>query len=297
MIFALVAFVMAALAARDRNALWRAAALAAAAGAAARAAEDGLPWLLAPAAGWIAGALRTRGRLRLERLREIRLRRRRAMPLGEALVPRARIAALPLAARVPEALSNAAARPHAWYPVHDGDLDRICGIVGLVDLAAAEPGSRVKDLVRPALFVPQAQRPAETLALLRERGGGPAIVVDENGRTAGLVCCGDIASALLGETRRTAAAPVALPAEPGTWIVSAAMRRTEFERVFETRLPAGGYETLAGLVLWRLGRMPRVGEQVAAGRALITVQGVTRQAVLAVKVSLPRARRAARAEE
>jgi CBS domain containing-hemolysin-like protein len=146
----------------------------------------------------------------------------------------------------------------------------------------------VKDLVRPALFVPDTQRPAETLALLRERGAGPAIVVDENGRTAGLVCCGDIAFATLGETRHVDTAPVALPAEPGVWIVSAAMRRAEFERVFETRLPAGSYETLAGLVLWRLGRMPRVGEQVTAGRVLITVQGATRQAVLALKISLPR---------
>jgi CBS domain containing-hemolysin-like protein len=65
------------------------------------------------------------------------------------------------------------------------------------------------------------------------------------------------------------------------------MRRAEFERIFEVRLPAGSYETLAGLVLWRLGRMPRVGEQVTAGRVLITVQAATRQAVLAVKVSLP----------
>ena len=288
MIFGLVAVAMAALAARERSVFWRAAALAAAAGAAARAGTDASLWFAAPAVGWALGSLRTRGRLRFERLRDIRARRHRGATLAQVCVPRTRIAGIPVGMHAGEALAVAAARPHAWYPVHEGDLDRICGIVGLADLAAAERAESVSALLRPALFVPEAQRPVETLALLRERGAGPAIVVDEHGRTAGLVCGGDIASAMLGDSPRASSSPVAVPAEPGTWVVSGAMRRGEFERAFGVRLPPGRYETLAGLVLWRLGRMPRSGEKLSAGRVLLEVETATRQSVVAVKISLPR---------
>jgi putative hemolysin len=188
---------------------------------------------------------------------------------------------------VGEALGLAATRPHAWYPVCDGDLDRICGIAGLLDLVAARPADPLRGLLRPALFVPESQRPLETLAILRERGGGPVIVVDEHGRTEGIATAGDIAEALLGQPHRAAPAPVAVPAEPGSWLVSGGMRRGEFEEAFGVRLPPGRYQTLGGLILWKLGRMPRVGEEVVAGRAALKVAAATGRGVTAVKVTPP----------
>jgi putative hemolysin len=173
--------------------------------------------------------------------------------------------------------------------VIDGSLDDVVGFVHLRDLLTCPPRTRVHDLVRPVLRIPDTRRALPALAEMRRLRAHLAVVVDEYGGSAGIVTLEDILEELVGDItdefdeharQAAAAAPTA--------DVDAQLRLDEFARRTGVPLPDGPYDTAAGWMLTALGRIPQVGDTAevrADGRHLrVTVTRMSRRRVEGLRV-------------
>ncbi|MFC9974226.1 hemolysin family protein [Spirillospora sp. NPDC127200] len=180
-----------------------------------------------------------------------------------AMIPRARVDTVPDTAPIAE-VRHAMSAGHSRYPVLDAD-GRIAGVVHLADvLAAADRGRPVSSIMRPALLVPTLMPLPAALDRLAADRAQLACVIDEFGGFAGVVTLEDLAEELVGEItdeHDQAAGPAATAAGEG-WIVPGGLPLDEVERTIDHRLPAGDYETLAGLVIAACGALPEEGTEV-----------------------------------
>ena len=123
--------------------------------------------------------------------------------------------------------------------------------------------------MQPVPTVPESLDGDALLTSLRESGLQLAVVVDEYGGTAGIVTLEDLVEEIVGDVRdehdRAEQAQVR-PLGRDSWLVSGLLRDHEVAEATGFRMPSGAYETLAGLVLAELGRIPDVGESVRGGR-------------------------------
>lgn len=181
---------------------------------------------------------------------------------------------------------------HSRFPVIDGD-GSLEGIVHAKDLLGVPRGTygqvKVLELVHEVLAVPEAAGLAVVLSELRARSTEMAVVIDEYGAPAGVVTLEDIVEELVGdiEDEYDPTAPGDYTeSEPGVWIIDALSRTDEIERVTGYDLPEGPYDTVAGLVLDRLERIPEVGEHVIVDGVRIDVLAVEEFAIQQVRVSV-----------
>jgi len=181
---------------------------------------------------------------------------------------------------------------HSRFPVIGEDRDDILGLVHL-RRAIAVPYERRADVPAAALMV-EAPRVPETVHLgplldeLRELGLQMAVVVDEYGGTSGIVTLEDVVEELVGDVadehdrRRN---PASLRAD-GTWVLPGLLRPDELTEVTGLTVPADGpYETLGGLVMALLGRVPEAGDEVEAGGVLVRVEQMQGRRVERVAVT------------
>ncbi len=208
----------------------------------------------------------------------------RAIDFGEleasdAMVPWNRVVTIDVDATAAD-LRDLMASTHSRFPVVDAD-GQVQGIVHAKDLLgvgrADYETTVVSELLHEILAVPEAAGLNVVLAELRSRATEMAIVIDEYGGPAGVVTLEDIVEELVGdiEDEYDPSAPGDhVESEPGVWSVAASSRPDEIERITGFDLPDGEYDTVAGLVLDRLERIPEVGDS-------FTVDGI-RVEVLAV---------------
>jgi CBS domain containing-hemolysin-like protein len=159
---------------------------------------------------------------------------------------------------------------HSRFPVVEDDLDHVLGVVH-VKKAVAVPYERRADVPAGALMVdtlvvPESIRLDPLLAQLREQGLQLAIVVDEYGGTSGVVTLEDVIEELVGEVadehdrNRLSGRPL----RDGSWVVPGLWRPDELSERVGVEVPDdANYETVAGFVMARLGRVPSVGDEVA----------------------------------
>lgn len=203
--------------------------------------------------------------------------------LEEVMIPRSQVAALQGSVPVREAVAEVRRRPHALYPVHGDSVDQPLGVVRILDLA--EPGARdrpVRDLVRPAPILPETVR---GLRLFRDLASAPipaALVVDEYGGMAGLVTVEDLVEVLVGDLEGEHEVIRARIVERGvgSWRVDGTCTIEEFNRRLGSLLPEGEYETVAGLVIDRLGAIPPPGEVVTLPGVRLSVEEATDRRIL-----------------
>jgi CBS domain containing-hemolysin-like protein len=198
----------------------------------------------------------------------------------DVMTDRLRMVVIDRNASAADVLAAARASGHSRFPVIGADRDEIVGIVG-IRRAVAVPFERRADVPAAALMVPAPKVP-ETVRLgpllveLRGLGLQMAVVVDEYGGTSGIVTLEDIVEELVGEVRDEHdphAAPVEHRAD-GSWRVPGLMRPDELAEATGAEVPQdSAYETLGGLVMARLGRVPRAGDEVAiAGPAPVRLR-------------------------
>jgi CBS domain containing-hemolysin-like protein len=206
--------------------------------------------------------------------RSLQLPSRRARLL---MVSRADVVALRLDHTPEERRELARKSGHARFPVIDGDIDHIVGILNVRDLylsGASEPrgADELRRFLTPPLYVPESMT-AETL--LREFRRAPlqmAIVVDEHGGTAGLVTVGDVVSAVLGEIDRPTDERWLTPLPGGELAIDPRMPIAELAAELRVDLETGDPITVAGLVMKQLGRVPAPGDRVTIGGVDLTVE-------------------------
>lgn len=200
-------------------------------------------------------------------------------------IPRTEIVAVEAAAPIAEALRLAAEEGITKLPVYVDHLDKIIGIVHLRDLVIAlqngqSENLKASDLAREALFVPETIPVNALLHQFRDRRMHIAIVLDEFGGTAGLVTLEDLLEEIIGDIQDPFdAAPPPIQALPdGTALIDGMTEIDEINEHFGLNLSDPNYDTIAGYILGKLGRLAQNGDVVEDGEngILLRVENMDR---------------------
>jgi CBS domain containing-hemolysin-like protein len=195
---------------------------------------------------------------------------------GEVMVPRTEIIALPIDSTVQDALRVAQRYRHTRFPVFEKTIDNVVGILSTKDLlsVAARGGPRsalsdmtLRRLIRPALVVPQGASVIEVLARMKAARQPMAVVLDEFGGTAGIVTLKDLVARLLGDVgdEYTPAIQEVRTLADGSIVADGLALVEDVNAQLGTHFDASEVDSLGGLVFSRLGRRPRVGDEVDIG--------------------------------
>lgn len=196
---------------------------------------------------------------------------------GEIMTPRLRMAVLDVNDPVSDAIELSASTGFSKFPVTKNGIDNIVGSMH-VKQAVAVPRSersatRVREVMVPATVVPESLKLDPLLSLLREEGFQMAIVSDEYGGTAGVVTLEDVVEEIVGEIAdehdRSTANLRQRPDD--SWVISGLMRPDEVRDQTGVELPEDeAYDTVAGLLVQRLGRIAQKGDSVAIALPVVT---------------------------
>ena len=214
--------------------------------------------------------------------------------LHEVMVPRIDIVAIDQDASFDDAVTLVLTEGHSRTPLYKESVDHIVGILYAKDLlriiAAGGPRPRLRDIMRPALFVPESQAVDDLLNELQRRRVHMAIVLDEYGGTAGLVTIEDLLEEIVGEIQDEfdEEEPMKVIVREGEAILDG---RADIDEMGELVDPAleleddEEYDTVGGFVYHRIGRVPVVGDTVAVDPFKITVIKVIGRRVGKVRVT------------
>ena len=149
------------------------------------------------------------------------------------------------------------------FPVRQGTLDVILGIVKTRDLLVRSLSGapiRLKDLLKPAFFIPETMFASRALEIFKEKGTELLLVIDEFGGLQGLLTINDIIEEIVGQIELEE--PQATQRQDGSWLLDGMLEVDEFKEIFKlTSLPhEDEYETLSGLVMVSLGRVPQTAD-------------------------------------
>ena len=216
-----------------------------------------------------------------------RIARFAAKATRDAMVPQVDLCAVPDTASVGQAVALVRERGFSRLPVFRERMFNMIGIVSILDLLGiVDLEQPVTAVMREPFFVPASKPLPELLGTLQAEGRNVALVVDEYGGAVGLVTVEDLVEEIVGEIEDEYDAPRELYRQvaPGVFLVSARAPVLEVNERFGWNLPQGEYETLAGLVLERLGRVPKPGDGVVAGRVRLEVTRASQRAVQELRV-------------
>jgi putative hemolysin len=198
----------------------------------------------------------------------------------EIMVPRIDVVAITAATPVKEALDIILEVGHSRIPAYEETIDNIVGILYARDLLAhfrdGEPEIALRDMLRPAYFIPEAKKVDQLLEELQQRKVHIAIVVDEYGGTAGLVTIEDILEEIVGEIQDEydAEEPFIEVITPNEVVFNARVDLDDVNRLLEIELPTTESDTLGGLIYSQLGRVPTVGDEVLIDGVRLSVLSV-----------------------
>ena len=206
----------------------------------------------------------------------------------EVMVPLVEVVMVPEIAPPSEVIATMRSRGFSRLPVYRERETNIVGVVAAMDLLhRGHQARRVDELMRQPFYVPETKRLDDLLRELQRGRMHLAIVVDEYGGSIGIVTLEDILEEIVGEIHdeheRPPASVERLP--DGSYWVAARTRLEELNELLDWELPKHDYETVAGLVLSTLGRIPRRGEQFQVPGYAITVLEADARRVTAVKIA------------
>ncbi len=225
------------------------------------------------------------------------------LSVREIMVPRHNIFSLPADMPVEEAIAKVVEEQHSRVPVYDPgkgkesiigllyskDISRVMHmrLVAGMPFAKANSGLKVSHIMRDVLFVPEAKPIMDLLVEFQQRKRHLAIVVDEFGSTAGLVTVEDILEQLVGELEDEfdIAQRPAIHLTAGAVVVDGSSNIRDLEVQYDIQLPRDeGFETLAGFVMARLGKIPKGGESFEFEGRRYTVLQMEGRRIARVKI-------------
>ena len=208
----------------------------------------------------------------------------------EIMVPRIDVLALDVNTPLADAADALIESGHSRVPVFEETIDRTLGLLYTKDLLRVwREGSTVeslRDLLRPAYFVPEAKKVDELLTEMQSQRIHLAIVVDEYGGAAGLVTLEDIVEEILGEILdeydQGEESPYQL-LKNGDYLFLGRIDLDDFNEIMSSSLPADEADTLGGYIYSRIGRVPDAGEIIRHDDLVLTVEQVTGRRIRKVR--------------
>jgi putative hemolysin len=191
----------------------------------------------------------------------------------EVMVPRTDIVGLDTGATIGDAVDIIRARGFSRLPVFTEDHDRIEGMVHSRDVLGLSRDRSIEGLLRPLPHVPEAKMCDALFRELQARRQHMAVVVDEHGSLAGIVTLEDLLEELVGEIEDEYDVREALVRviDDGLFMIDGRAEIDTVEDALGIDIPEGDYNTIAGLVLRALGRIPEAGDEVVVGKLEIRV--------------------------
>lgn len=210
----------------------------------------------------------------------------------EVMTPRIDMVCLDVESNLANLITEFEAHPHSRIPIYDETIDDIIGVVYIKDIlnfrARGFEETSIIELIRLPYFVPTSKRVDKLLQEFQSKHIQMAIVVDEYGGTAGLVTLEDLLEEIVGEIQDEYESKETFitPLEDGSYLVNA---RTSIEMLNEElklELPEDDFETISGLILELLGRIPTIGEVIRYKDIIMTITNADGKSILEVKLSL-----------
>ena len=195
----------------------------------------------------------------------------------EVMVPRLEIVGLERHTPLPQIIALVRECGHSRLPVFAGDIDHIKGILLAKDLLVfwqtPEETWDLSRVLRPVYFIPESKKISDLLKDLVERKTQIAIVIDEYGGTAGLITLEDILEEIVGEIydEYDRMEPRLIPQEDQSVLVDARLDVEELMDHFELPRPEGKFESVGGLLIHLLGRVPQINDRVVVNDLELTV--------------------------
>ena len=186
----------------------------------------------------------------------------------DVMVPRAQMDTIDANDPIDEIVRAVIGAAHSRFPVHDGNRDNVIGILLAKDLLRlqTEEGFNLRDWLRPAVFIPESKRLNVLLREFRVSRNHMAMVVDEYGGVAGLVTIEDVLEQIVGDIEDEydfdeAADNIQLD-QNGRYRVKAQTEIADFNEAFGSTFSDEAFDTVGGMVLHHLGRVPKRNEVV-----------------------------------
>ena len=207
----------------------------------------------------------------------------------EIMIPLIDIVAIEQGATCGEAIDLAKTKAHIRLPVYTERVDKIVGVLNVLQFLDADAHQPIKPFIREVRFVPSSKNINELLLDLRKDGDTVAVVVDEFGGAAGLVTMEDIMEEVVeemedeydsGEKRVQWVRKISKK----DYIVSARIEIDNLEEELSIQLPKGKYATLAGFLLEKSGEIPAPGTVIKVKGINFTIERSTPQAIQEVRV-------------
>ncbi len=216
-----------------------------------------------------------------------------SMQVRDIMIPRSQVITVPAKLAANEIIELVTKASHSRFPVIGDNVDNVMGILLAKDLLplALSPSTdkfNIKDIIRPATFVPESKRLNVLLREFRETRQHMAIVIDEYGSVCGAVTIEDVLEQIVGEIEDEYDVDddsYIKKFDEDNYIVKALTPVDEFNEYFETNFSDQEFTTVGGLVLQQFGHIPERGETINIGPFLITILNADSRQIKLVKVT------------
>jgi len=204
----------------------------------------------------------------------------------EVMTPRPDISACQVSQPVNELIKLIVESGHSRIPIYEGMLDNIVGVIYAKDLLTAGNNINIKDILRPAIFIPETKKVAELMHEMQNARTHLAIIVDEHGMTSGVATLEDLVEEIVGEIHdefEREEKMVSKVAE-NTYLVVGSMTLKDLNDQLKLNLPEKEVDTIGGFVFGQLGKAPSVGDTVHFENLSISVERIHRRRITRVKI-------------
>jgi CBS domain containing-hemolysin-like protein len=210
-------------------------------------------------------------------------------PVRDVMTPRVDIVALPQPVKIEDVREAIGAAAHSRFPIADGDLDHLVGILYVKDVLRLEgdptPGE-IAALVRKAYYVPESAPVLQVLQDMRARRFTFAVVLDEHGGIEGVITIKDLVSELVGELQDEydPGVPSVVKIGPRRWMADGRLPIDDLEATLNHDFPEGPYSTVGGLFLAVAGHIPSDGHQLTVDDYRFVVMRMDRNRIDRVRI-------------
>ena len=208
----------------------------------------------------------------------------------EVMVPRTEIVAVSAGATIEEIVRIISIYGHTRMPVYRGDIDHIIGVVNVKDLLKFWSREvKEKDflsILRKPYYIPETKNISQLLHELKQKKYHLAIIIDEYGGTAGLVTLEDLMEEIIGEIHdeHDTQEPGIVEETDGYTLVDGRVEIEELEEYFGVTFDEGKYETLGGLILNTVKRIPAAGETIIVDNFEMTIVAADERRIKKVRI-------------